>query len=83
MSSTIELIQKKLHDALQPTHLDVFDDRADHIGHAHQDSGHFTVIIHSPLFEGKNTIAQHRMVYAALGALMQTRIHALKITTDH
>lgn len=79
MTPTIELIKTALQNTLQPTHLEVFDDRAEHIGHAHQDSGHFTVIINSPLFEGKNAIAQHRLVYAALGTLMQTHIHALKI----
>lgn len=79
MSSTIELIKNKLQNALHPTHLEVLDDRAEHIGHAHQDSGHFTVIIKSPVFAGKNAIAKHRMVYAALENLMQTHIHALRI----
>ena len=30
-------------------------------------------------FEGKSRIQRHRLVYAALGTLMQTDIHALKI----
>ena len=30
-------------------------------------------------FEGKSRIERHRLVYAALGTLMQTDIHALKI----
>ena len=79
--STIELIKKTL-SVLQPTQLEVIDDRAEHIGHAHQDSGHFTVIIQSPLLDGKNKIQQHRMIYAALGSLMQTHIHALSIQTQ-
>jgi BolA protein len=28
-------------------------------------------------FSGKRTVERHRMVYAALGSLMQTDIHAL------
>lgn len=77
--NTIKLIEKALIEKFQPTHLEVIDDRADHIGHAHQDSGHFTVIIQSPIFMGKKSVEQHRMVYTALGSLMQTHIHALRI----
>lgn len=66
-------------NSFQLTHLEVVDDRADHIGHEHQDSGHFTIIIKSPIFVGKKSIEQHRMVYTALGSLMQTHIHALRI----
>ena len=82
MTTTVDLIQNALQNTLHPTHLEVFDDRAEHIGHAHQDSGHFTVIIKSPAFAGKNMIVRHRMVYAALGSLMQTHIHALRIQAD-
>lgn len=79
MSSTIELIKNALNTAFQPVFLDVIDDREEHVGHAHQDSGHFTVVIESPVFIDKNAIERHRMVYAALGSLMQTHIHALRI----
>ena len=79
MIPTIELIQAALQLSFPSAEIDVQDDRAEHIGHAHQDSGHFTVIIKSPLFEGKNNIQRHRMVYDALGSLMQTHIHALRI----
>ena len=82
MTTTIDLIQNALQNTLHPTHLEVLDDRAEHIGHAHQDSGHFTVIIKSRAFEGKNRIARHRMVYEALGSLMQSHIHALRIQAD-
>lgn len=79
MPSTIELIEAALQKKFQPTMLEVFDDKAEHQGHAHQDSGHFTVVIISPVFEGKTLIERHRMVYDALGTLMQTHIHALRI----
>lgn len=78
-SPTISLIKNALETTLAPAHLEVFDDREAHLGHAHQDSGHFTVVIQSAVFEGKNPIERHRMVYAALGNLMQTHIHALQI----
>ena len=79
MKPTVELIQNILQKKFHPTELTVRDDKAEHLGHAHQDSGHFTVVIASPVFNGKNSVQQHRIVYDALGSLMQTHIHALRI----
>ncbi|EKD91756.1 MAG: BolA-like protein [uncultured bacterium] len=79
MKPTIALIEEKLISALNPSVLLVKDDREAHLGHAHENSGHFTVKITSNLFSGKSAIARHRLVYQALGSLMQTHIHALKI----
>ncbi|MCX7121297.1 MAG: BolA family transcriptional regulator [Gammaproteobacteria bacterium] len=81
--TTIDLINTALNTVFPDAAIDVQDDKADHIGHAHQDSGHFTVVIKSPVFEGKTPIQQHRMVYDALGSLMQTHIHALRIRTGN
>jgi BolA protein len=41
--------------------------------------GHFEATIVADAFAGKSRIERHRLVYAALGAMMQTDIHALKI----
>ena len=41
--------------------------------------GHFRVRIVSTAFRGQLPLARHRAVYAALGELMQTDIHALAI----
>lgn len=79
MQTTVELIQDALQKKFHPTELTVHDDKAEHLGHAHQDSGHFTVMIKSPVFQGKTLVEKHRMVYDALGTLMQTHIHALRI----
>ena len=79
MKSTIQLIEEALVSALDPEKIAVIDDRDEHIGHANEGSGHFTVKITAKLFAGKNAIARHRLVYQALGKLMQTHIHALKI----
>lgn len=67
--------------ALQPVTLDVIDDSHKHAGHegARDGRGHFTVRIVSPVFAGKAPLARHRAVYAALGEMMQTDIHALAI----
>jgi len=43
---------------------------------------HFEMEVRSPAFAGKSRIAQHRMVYAALGDSMRDAIHALKLKTQ-
>lgn len=72
------LMQEKLAE-LQPTHLEIQDDGAHHVGHAHEGAGHFTVKISSPLFVEKSLVKKHQMIYAALGDLMKDDIHALRI----
>jgi stress-induced morphogen len=42
---------------------------------------HLRVAIQSSAFDGKSRIEQHKMVYAALGELMNGPIHALALTT--
>lgn len=76
--SRLERIQQALQ-SLNPIALEVIDDAADHVGHAHEGAGHFSVIITSEQFEGQSLVARHRLIYEALGELMQTDIHALRI----
>ena len=45
------------------------------------DGQHFEAEVVSGAFAGKTAVAQHRMVYAALGDKMGREIHALKLTT--
>ena len=45
------------------------------------DGTHFTAIIVSDVFTGKNMVQQHQVVYKALGDKMGTDIHALSIQT--
>lgn len=42
---------------------------------------HFSAEIVAPAFAGLTPIAQHRLVYAALGELMRGPIHALQLET--
>jgi len=42
---------------------------------------HFEMRVISASFAGKSRVAQHKMVYAALGEHMRQRIHALALTT--
>ncbi len=67
--------------ALEPQSIDLLDETGKHAGHAGAKAGgnHFRLTIVSPRFSGKDQIARHRMVYAALGSLMQREIHALAI----
>ncbi|HEY3643918.1 MAG TPA: BolA family protein [Gammaproteobacteria bacterium] len=75
-------IRDKLQQRFAPLELSVLDDSAKHAGHAgaRDGRGHFTVRVVSKEFADHNRIERHRMVYAALGELMQTDIHALSIT---
>lgn len=73
-------IRSRLAQALEPTRLELIDDSHQHAGHAGaRQGGHFTVRIAAPGFAGKRPLECHRMIYAALGDLMQTDIHALSI----
>lgn len=45
------------------------------------DGTHFEAIIVSPAFVGKSMVAQHQLVYAALGDRMRAEIHALSMKT--
>jgi len=49
--------------------------------HCFSGSDHFEVEVTSPSFAGKTRVAQHQMVYAALGDHMREAIHALALTT--
>ena len=77
----IERIRERLSQALAPLSLEVTDDSHKHAGHAgaRGGQGHFGVDIVSAAFAGKLPLARHRLVYAALGEMMQTDIHALAI----
>jgi len=75
-----ELMQEKLA-ALAPESLEILDESGKHVGHegAKGGGGHYQLIIVSRQFSGKPAQARHRMVYAALGAMMKNEIHALAI----
>jgi BolA protein len=76
----IEQIRQRLQ-ALEPSALDILDESAQHRGHAgaRDGRGHFRVRIASRRFDGLKPLARHRLVYEAVGEMMQTDIHALAI----
>lgn len=67
--------------SLQPVKLELIDDSHLHAGHAGARSGggHYRLAIVSTAFQGRNTVARHRIIYDALGELMHKEIHALAI----
>ena len=75
-------IRQRLTAALAPARLEVINDSARHRGHAGDDGSgesHFTVEIEAEVFRGRSRLERQRAVNAALGDLMQERIHALAI----
>ena len=75
----IEQIRRRLADALAPAELEITDEGHRHIGHAGEGKGHFHVRIVSAAFAGQLPLKRHRLVYEALGDLMDHGIHALSI----
>ena len=77
----VDAIRTALQAALAPQSLEIEDESHRHAGHAGaaDGRGHFRVDVVSEAFAGLSPIARHRAIYAALGELMTTDIHALAI----
>ena len=72
----------RLNSAVSPSRIELTDDSEQHRGHGgYNEAGesHFSLRIESAAFAGKNRVQRQRMVYAALGSLMESRVHALSI----
>lgn len=80
-STRVDRIRAALEAAFKPAVIEVVDDSARHAGHegARDGRGHFNVDVVSEAFQGLGSLARHRAVYAAVGGLMETDIHALAI----
>jgi BolA protein len=73
---------RRLNSSLGPSRIELIDDSEQHRGHGGYNpagESHFTLLIESAAFAGKNRVERQRMVYAALGDLMRERVHALSI----
>jgi BolA protein len=77
--------EQRLRQALEtrfaPLQLDIEDQSHLHAGHAGAAGGHghFRIRIVAEAFRGASRMARHRQVYAAVGDLLRTDIHALTI----
>ncbi|MGH8495799.1 MAG: BolA family protein [Gammaproteobacteria bacterium] len=77
----ITRIRECLGEALAPSSLEIVDESHLHVGHpgARDGRGHFSLQIVSSRFQARNAMQRHRMVYDALGELMSSDIHAVRI----
>ncbi|HET7709950.1 MAG TPA: BolA family protein [Sphingomicrobium sp.] len=72
----------RLSAALSPSRIDLVDDSESHRGHGGYNpagESHFTLCIESAAFAGKSRVERQRLVHAALGDLLDERVHALSI----
>ncbi len=76
-----ERLRARLEEHFAPQELIIEDESHRHAGHAGAAGGHghFRVRIVADAFRGVSRITRHRQVYAAVGDLMQTDIHALTV----
>ena len=75
-------MRRRLEESLKPTRMELVDDSAAHRGHGGYNpagESHFSLTIESAAFAGKTRVERQRLVYAALGDLMEERVHALSI----
>ena len=81
MTGRVERMHARLAAAFPGADILIKDQSHLHAGHAEaQDGrGHYDLRIVSDRFSGASRIQRHKMVYDALGDMMQSDIHALRI----
>jgi len=74
-------LRGRLESHFAPTLLVIEDESHLHAGHAGAAGGHshFRITIVAEAFRGVSPLGRHRLVYAAVGDLLETDIHALAI----
>jgi len=73
-----EEIEAAIEDAIDDAEATV--DRPRAVDEEFEDA-HYAAEVVSPAFEGKSLVAQHQLVYDALGEAMTTDIHAIELKT--
>jgi BolA protein len=77
-------IRDILTEQFAPVELQIIDDSSKHAGHSGADPGgesHFSALVVSEKFVGKNRVNRQRLVYGALDTLLKERVHALALKT--
>lgn len=79
-----EQIEQILSEAFSPSKLLIRDQSHLHAGHAgaREGKGHFAVNIVAEVFSDSSRLERHRLIFDALGDMMQSDIHALTITAQ-
>jgi BolA protein len=74
-------LRARLEASFAPLELVIDDESHLHVGHAGAAGGlsHFRIRIVAEAFRGLAPVIRHRRVYEAVGDLLQTDIHALRI----
>ncbi|MFN7953888.1 MAG: BolA family protein [bacterium] len=81
-AETPATIERKLREALAPTHFTIGDDSAKHRGHkTASGGGHYDIVVVSERFTGMSAIERQRLVYSILAEEMGSQIHALAMRT--
>lgn len=79
-TATLALLHDRLA-ALAPASIELFDDSAQHAGHAGaREGGHFRLEIVAECFAGKNRLQRQRLVLDCVGNLREAGIHALSVS---
>jgi BolA protein len=81
LGTRADRLRARLEQHFTPLELSIEDESHKHAGHAGAvgGHGHFRVRIVANAFRGLSPLARHRAVYAAVGDLMKTDIHALAV----
>lgn len=75
-------LTRRIEAELAPVRVTLQNDSDQHAGHAgHDGSGesHFALLVVSDAFAGLNRVQRQRLVFRAVGDLMDGRVHALQI----
>jgi BolA protein len=77
-------IEQILSETFTPSKLLVRDQSHLHAGHpgARDGKGHFAVNIVAEVFANSSQLERHRLIFDALGDMMDSDIHALTITAQ-
>lgn len=77
----MRLIEQRLQAAFTGADIQIKDQSHLHAGHAGASDGrgHYSVTVVSGEFAGLSRIQRHKMVYDALGDLLESDIHAVRI----
>ena len=80
-STREQRLRERLEARFAPLELEIEDESRFHAGHAGAAGGHshYRVRLVSEVFRGVAPVARHRLVYGAVGDMLQTDIHALAI----
>ena len=83
-ANRVDRIRTRLEEVFSPNELEVFDDSHLHEGHvgAKDGKGHYRVYIVSDQFVRTRPLERHRMVFKALGEMMEKDIHALSVVAQ-